>query len=57
VILEICDEPYLTGTPIELAGPWIAHNVEVIKKAESALPKKHLVRRPTSCTASRARRR
>jgi hypothetical protein len=43
VILEICDEPYLTGTPIELAGPWIAHNVEVIKKAESALPKKHLI--------------
>ena len=43
VILEICDEPYLTGTPIELAGPWIAHNVEVIKKAESTLPKKHLI--------------
>jgi hypothetical protein len=43
VILEICDEPYLTGTPIELAGPWIAHNVEVIKKAESGLPKKHLI--------------
>ena len=43
VILEICDEPYLTGTPIELAGPWIAHNVEVIKKAESALPNKHLI--------------
>ncbi|PYT33544.1 MAG: hypothetical protein DMG58_07010, partial [Acidobacteria bacterium] len=41
VILEICDEPYLTGTPIELAGPWIAHNVEVIKKAESTLPKPH----------------
>ena len=38
VILEICDEPYLTGTPIELAGPWIAHNVEVIKKTESTLP-------------------
>jgi hypothetical protein len=43
VILEICDEPYLTGTPIELAGPWIAHNVEAIKKAESTLPKKHLI--------------
>jgi len=43
VILEICDEPYLTGTPIELAGPWIAHNVEVIKKAESGLPNKHLI--------------
>jgi hypothetical protein len=43
VILEICDEPYLTGTPIELAGPWIAHNIEVIKNAESRLPKKHLI--------------
>ena len=32
VILEICDEPYLTGTSIELAGPWVGHNVEVIKK-------------------------
>ena len=43
VILEVCDEPYLTGTPIELAGPWVAHNVEVIKKAESTLPQKHLI--------------
>ena len=43
VILEICDEPYLTGTPIELAGPWIAHNVETIKKTESTLPQKHLI--------------
>jgi len=43
VILEICDEPYLTGTPIELAGPWIAHNIEVIKKTENTLPKKHLI--------------
>jgi hypothetical protein len=43
VILEICDEPYLTGTPIELAGPWIAHNVEAIKRAESTLPNKHLI--------------
>jgi hypothetical protein len=43
VILEICDEPYLTGTPIEEAGPWIAHNVEVIKNTESTLPNKHLI--------------
>jgi hypothetical protein len=42
-ILEICDEPYLTGTPIELAGPWIGHMVEVIKKTESGLPQKHLI--------------
>lgn len=43
VILEICDEPYLTGTPMELAGPWIGHMVQVIKKTESTLPKKHLI--------------
>jgi hypothetical protein len=43
VILEICDEPFLTGTPIELAGPWLGHLVEVIKNAESHLPKKHLI--------------
>ena len=43
VILEICDEPYLTGTSIELAGPWVGHNVEVIKKTESTLPQKHLI--------------
>jgi hypothetical protein len=43
VILEICDEPYLTGTPIEQAGPWIAHSITVIKKAEEKLPNKHLI--------------
>jgi hypothetical protein len=43
VILEICDEPYLTGTPIELAGPWIAHLIDVIKSAEKPLPQKHLI--------------
>ena len=43
VILEICDEPYLTGTPIELAGPWVGHNVQVIKQTESTLPNKHLI--------------
>lgn len=43
VILEICDEPYLTGTPIALAGAWIAHMVDAIKSAESRLPKKHLI--------------
>jgi hypothetical protein len=43
VILEICDEPFLTGTPLELAGPWLGHLVEVIKNAESHLPKKHLI--------------
>jgi hypothetical protein len=43
VILEICDEPFLTGTPISLAGPWVSHFVDVIKDAESRLPKKHLI--------------
>jgi len=43
VILEICDEPFLTGTPIALAGEWIGRMVEVIKAAESKLPKRHLI--------------
>ena len=43
VILEICDEPYLTGTPIELAGPWIAHFIDLLKTTLAALPQKHLV--------------
>jgi hypothetical protein len=43
VILEICDEPFSYGTPRELAGPWIAHLVEVVRQTESALPQKHLL--------------
>jgi hypothetical protein len=43
VILEICDEPFLTGTPITEAGPWVGHLVEVVKQAEADLPKKHLL--------------
>jgi hypothetical protein len=43
VILEICDEPFLTGTPIGEAGEWIAHQLQVIREAEAGLPKKHLV--------------
>ena len=43
VILEICDEPALIGTPAALAGPWVAHMVQVVKKTESSLPKKHLL--------------
>jgi hypothetical protein len=42
VILEICDEPSLF-TPHTEAGPWVAHFVPVIRKAESNLPKKHLL--------------
>ncbi len=43
VILEICDEPTVYGTPKALAGPWVEHLVEVVKQAESGLPKKHLL--------------
>ena len=39
VILEVCDEPFFTGTPIALAGPWLGHFVVVIKKTEGTLPK------------------
>ena len=43
VILEICDEPLLNGTPIKEAGDWIGHVVELIKNTESKLPKKHII--------------
>jgi len=43
VILEICDEPFSYGGRRELVGPWIGHLVEVVKKTESTLPKKHLL--------------
>lgn len=43
VILEICDEPILNGTPPELAGPWLRHFARLIHETESSLPKKHLV--------------
>ncbi len=43
VILEICDEPFLTGTPPELAGEWIKHNLATIRHTEEGLPKRHLV--------------
>ncbi len=43
VILEICDEPYLTGTPMDEAGKWIGHMLGVIRETESRLPKQHLV--------------
>lgn len=43
VVLEICDEPYINGTPPELAGQWIADMLKVILRTESGLPKRHLV--------------
>ena len=43
VILEICDEAMVQGTPIEEASAWVGHFVELIRNTESNLPKKHLV--------------
>lgn len=42
VILEVCDEPSL-WTPIQEAGPWVGHMLEVTHAAEANLPKKHLI--------------
>ena len=42
VILEVCDEPALF-TPVEEAGPWVGHMLEVTHEAEANLPKKHLI--------------
>jgi hypothetical protein len=43
VILEICDEASVIGTPGALSGPWIGRMIEVVKGAETGLPKKHLI--------------
>ncbi|MFB3921349.1 MAG: hypothetical protein ACE145_06475 [Terriglobia bacterium] len=43
VILEICDEAMVGGTPIEDASAWVGHFVELIQETERTLPKKHLV--------------
>jgi hypothetical protein len=43
VILEICDEPLLLGTPADEAGAWIARMVETIRAAEKDLPRPHLI--------------
>jgi len=43
VILEICDEPTLKGTPAPLAVSWIDHLVDVIVNTEADLPRQHLV--------------
>jgi hypothetical protein len=42
VILEVCDEPS-NFTPIEEAGPWVGHMLEVTHDAEANLPRKHLI--------------
>lgn len=43
VILEICDEPTLNGTPIPLAVDWVSHLADVILETEKGLPKRHLI--------------
>jgi hypothetical protein len=43
VILEICDEPTLKGTPADLAYAWIDQMIQVIVETEKDLPKKHLI--------------
>ena len=46
VVLEMCDEAPDIGvppTPLDEAGPWVAHLAEVVTKTESGLPQKHLV--------------
>jgi hypothetical protein len=43
VILEICDEPILLGTPPEAAGRWIAHMLQAIREEEHGLTQRHLI--------------
>lgn len=43
VILEVCDEVNVLGTPLAKGGPWIAHMVQTIRETERALPNRHLV--------------
>jgi hypothetical protein len=43
VILEICDEPTLKGTPGWEAVAWISHLVDFIAETEKTLPKKHVI--------------
>jgi hypothetical protein len=43
VVLEVCDEPILNGTPPAAAGRWIGRMVEAIRETEAALPKRHLI--------------
>ena len=43
VILEICDEAMVGGTPISEASAWVGHLLELIQLTESNLPNRHLV--------------
>jgi hypothetical protein len=42
VILEVCDEP-ANFTPLDEAGPWVAHMLHVAHDAENGLPRRHLI--------------
>jgi hypothetical protein len=43
VILEICDEPIIYGSPCAEALEWVGHLAGSITDAERKLPKKHLI--------------
>lgn len=43
VILEICDEPGIKGTPADEYTPWVRRMVDVIVETEKKLPNKHLI--------------
>jgi hypothetical protein len=43
VILELCDEPTINGTPPDKAGKWLDYMIGVVISTEKNLPKKHLV--------------
>ena len=43
VILELCDEPMINGTPLDKAGKWLDYMIGVVFDTEKDLPKKHLV--------------
>jgi hypothetical protein len=43
VILEICDEPGLFGTPADEYHAWISYLIDVVIEAEADLPHRHLI--------------
>ena len=43
VILEICDEPGIHGTPPEEYTPWLEALAQAIAEAENSLPNRHLI--------------
>jgi hypothetical protein len=43
VILEICDETTVHGTPLDMAAEWTQYMINVIKDTEKNMRKKHLI--------------